>query len=103
MLRKNPRGDYPEVHETAFVDPTAILCGRVIIHEGVFIGPYAVIRADETDEQGHLEPIIIRAYSENFWASRVSSTRALVSLAAASNARGESAWVPRSITVSRLS
>lgn len=63
MLRKNPRGDYPEVHETAFVDPTAILCGKVIIHEGVFIGPYAVIRADETDEQGHLEPITIRAYS----------------------------------------
>ncbi|MEO6959154.1 MAG: carbonate dehydratase [Burkholderiaceae bacterium] len=31
MLRKNPRGDYPVVHETAFVDPTAILCGLVTV------------------------------------------------------------------------
>lgn len=50
MLRKNPRGDYPEVHETAFVDPTAILCGLVKVGPNVFIGPYAVIRADEVDE-----------------------------------------------------
>lgn len=63
MLRKNPRGDYPIVHETAFVDPTAILCGRIEVGAHVFIGPYAVIRADELDENGHLEPIIIGANS----------------------------------------
>lgn len=63
MLRKNPRGDYPEVHETAFVDPTAILCGLVKVGPNVFIGPYAVIRADEVDEDGHLDPIIIGANS----------------------------------------
>jgi carbonic anhydrase/acetyltransferase-like protein (isoleucine patch superfamily) len=39
MIRKNPRGDLPEVHESAFVDLTAILCGRVVVVENVFIGP----------------------------------------------------------------
>ena len=63
MIRKNPRGDLPNVHVSAFVDPTAILCGRVIVHENVFIGPYAVIRADEVDEHGQMEPIVIGAHS----------------------------------------
>lgn len=63
MIRKNPRGDLPQVHPGAFVDPTAILCGRVIVEENVFIGPYVVIRADEIDEDGHIEPIVIGAHS----------------------------------------
>ncbi|WP_297810069.1 carbonate dehydratase [uncultured Methylophaga sp.] len=63
MIRKNPRGDLPQVHPDAFVDPTAIVCGLVVIEENVFIGPYAVIRADELDENGNIEPIIIKAHS----------------------------------------
>jgi len=63
MIRKNPSGDQPIVHESAFVDPTAILCGRIIVHENVFIGPYVVIRADEVDESGNMEPITIGAHS----------------------------------------
>jgi carbonic anhydrase/acetyltransferase-like protein (isoleucine patch superfamily) len=63
MIRRNPRGDLPEVHPSAFVDPTAILCGRVVVHENVFIGPYAVIRADEVDELGAIEAIVIGAHS----------------------------------------
>ncbi len=63
MIRRNPNGDVPVVHETAFVDPTAILCGKVIVEENVFIGPYAVIRADEVNEHGEMEPIIIGANS----------------------------------------
>ena len=59
MIRKNPSGDLPLVPESAFVDPTAIICGKVIIGERVFIGPYVVIRADELDERGQLEPIVI--------------------------------------------
>jgi len=59
MIRRNPRGDRPEIAESAFIDPTAIICGRIIVLEDVFIGPYAVIRADETDETGHIEPIEI--------------------------------------------
>ena len=63
MIRRNPSGHLPVVHETAFVDPTAILCGRIIVEENVFIGPYAVIRADEVDEKGDRGPIVIGAHS----------------------------------------
>lgn len=60
MLRKNPSGHYPNVSEKAFIDPTAIICGNVIIEDNVFVGPYAVIRADEVDETGNMQPIIIK-------------------------------------------
>lgn len=63
MIRKNPNGDLPVIHESAYVDQTAIICGKVIVHENVFIGPYAVIRADEVNEKGEMEPIIIGANS----------------------------------------
>jgi len=63
MIRRNPNGDVPVVHETAFVDPTAILCGKVVVEENVFIGPYAVIRADEVDDAGGMEAIVIGAGS----------------------------------------
>ena len=63
MIRRNPSGHLPVVHDSAFVDPTAILCGKIIVEENVFIGPYAVIRADEVDEHGEMEPIIIGANS----------------------------------------
>lgn len=60
MIRKNPTGHTPQIHPDAFVDPTAIVCGKVIIEENVFIGPYAVVRADEVDESGDMEPILIK-------------------------------------------
>ena len=63
MIRRNPNGDMPQIHPGAYVDNTAIICGKVIIEDNVFVGPYAVIRADETDENGEMEPIIIRANS----------------------------------------
>ncbi len=63
MIRRNPSGDLPVIATSAFVDPTAILCGKVIVEDNVFIGPYAVIRADEVDEHGKLEAIVIGADS----------------------------------------
>jgi len=63
MIRKNPRGDLPQIDPSAFVDPTAILCGLVIVEKNVFIGPYAVIRADEMDADGNIDPIVIGADS----------------------------------------
>jgi carbonic anhydrase/acetyltransferase-like protein (isoleucine patch superfamily) len=63
MIRKNPQGDLPVIHESAFVDPTAIICGKIVINENVFIGPYVVIRADEVNPEGTMEPIIIGANS----------------------------------------
>ena len=53
----------PQIHASSFVDPTAIVCGKIVIAENVFIGPYAVIRADEVDESGAMEPIVIGAHS----------------------------------------
>ena len=63
MIRRNPMGDLPVVAESAFVDPTAIICGKVVIGEQVFVGPYAVIRADEVDAQGGMEAVEIGAGS----------------------------------------
>jgi acyl-[acyl carrier protein]--UDP-N-acetylglucosamine O-acyltransferase len=63
MIRKNPSGDLPVIAESAYVDKTAIICGKVIIGENVFVGPYAVIRADEVDASGGMDPIVIGANS----------------------------------------
>lgn len=63
MIRKNPRGDLPQIHESAYVDQSAIICGKVIIEENLFVGPYAVIRADEVNADGDLAPIRIRVHS----------------------------------------
>ena len=63
MIRKNPQGHLPVIHESAYVDSTAIICGKVFIGEHVFIGPYVVIRADEVDAKGEMEPIIIGSES----------------------------------------
>ena len=63
MIRKNPSGHLPVIDESAYIDKTAIICGKVIIKENVFVGPYAVIRADEVDASGDMEPIIIGANS----------------------------------------
>ncbi|WP_442838837.1 gamma carbonic anhydrase family protein [Acinetobacter baumannii] len=63
MIRKNPSGHLPLIDQSAYIDQTAIICGKVIIEANVFVGPYAVIRADEVDEQGEMQPIIIGANS----------------------------------------
>lgn len=60
MLRKNPTGHAPKVSADAFIDPTAVICGHVIIEENVYVGPYVVIRADELNAEGELAPIHIK-------------------------------------------
>lgn len=39
MLRKNPSGHLPQVSPLAYIDPTAIICGRVIVEDFVYVGP----------------------------------------------------------------
>ncbi|AXA24950.1 carbonate dehydratase [Pseudomonas putida] len=63
MIRRNPSGHLPQIAESAYIDKTAIICGKVIIKDNVFVGPYAVIRADEVDGTGDMEPIVIGANS----------------------------------------
>ena len=60
-LRPNPDGDWPQVAPTAYIDLTAQIIGNVRIDAQVFIGPNAVIRADEADDNGKILPIEIGA------------------------------------------
>ena len=39
-------GIIPVIHETAFVHPTAVIIGDVIIGPGVYVGPLASLRGD---------------------------------------------------------
>lgn len=47
MLRRNPQGDYPQIDKSAYIDPAAVIIGKVNIGKNIFVGPAAVIRADE--------------------------------------------------------
>ena len=49
MIRENTVGDLPEIDSTAWVDPSAVIIGDVKIGRNVFVGPTAVIRADEPE------------------------------------------------------
>ena len=58
-LERNGAGDFPQVAASAFVHPSAILIGNVRVGERVFIGPNAVIRADESLPGEPVEPVVI--------------------------------------------
>jgi carbonic anhydrase/acetyltransferase-like protein (isoleucine patch superfamily) len=60
-VRPNPSGDWPQVDPTAYINPTARIIGNVTIGPDVFIGPGAVIRADESDSKGHVHPVNVGA------------------------------------------
>ena len=59
MISANPSGDFPEIDGGAFVDPTARIIGNVHIAAGCYVGPYAVIRADEAGADGKVAPVCI--------------------------------------------
>ncbi len=58
-LVANPNGDMPQVDASAYIDPSARLIGNVVVGANVYVGPYAVIRADEVDADGVVKPISI--------------------------------------------
>lgn len=47
MQLPNPNGQFPEISDKAWIFETALIIGNVTIEENVFVGPNAVIRADE--------------------------------------------------------
>lgn len=49
MVEQGPDGDYPKIDKTSYVHGSAVVIGRVIIGKRVFIGPGAIIRADEAE------------------------------------------------------
>ncbi len=58
-LEPNGVGDVPKVARSAYVHDAATLIGNVVVEEEVFIGPGAVIRADEPGPDGKVKPIVI--------------------------------------------
>jgi carbonic anhydrase len=58
-IRANLVGDFPDIHPTALIDPSAQIIGNVKIGKNVFIAPLAVIRSDEPGADGNVIPIII--------------------------------------------
>ncbi len=58
-LRRNPNRDLPRVDSSAYVDPSAQIIGNVRLGPGVYVGPNAVIRADEADLSSAVAPIKI--------------------------------------------
>lgn len=60
MIGRNTVGDVPHITNSTYVHPTAVIQGNIIIEENCFIGPMAIIRADELDENGKVQPIIIK-------------------------------------------
>jgi len=59
MIRKNIAGDQPQIDNTAFVDPSAVIIGRVIIGGNTYIGPGVVLRADRFSNVDEISKIEI--------------------------------------------
>lgn len=59
MIQRNHAGDKPRIASTACVHPSAVVIGNVEIGEKVFVGPNAVIRADEPCANGKVESVVI--------------------------------------------
>ena len=47
MRLQNPQKQYPKISKSAWISETEVIVGNVTIKEDVFVGPNAVIRADE--------------------------------------------------------
>ncbi|MCK4913405.1 MAG: hexapeptide transferase [Planctomycetes bacterium] len=60
-IRPNPNGDWPQIDSASYIDPTAQVIGNVHIGSQVYVGPNAVIRADESDDNGQVNSITIGA------------------------------------------
>lgn len=58
-IRPNLVGDYPQIDPSALIDPSAQIIGNVKIAKDVFVGPMAVIRADQRGENGKVASIDI--------------------------------------------
>ncbi len=58
-LERNTAGHFPEIAPTAYIHPTATVIGKVCIGDLAWIGPHAVLRADEAGPHGTIEPIVV--------------------------------------------
>jgi len=49
----------PVISKLAYIHPSAVIIGNVEIGANVFVGPNAVIRSDEADQNNQVAPVII--------------------------------------------
>lgn len=49
----------PLISSSSYIHPSAVVIGNVKIGANVFVGPNAVIRSDETDEDNLVSPVVI--------------------------------------------
>jgi carbonic anhydrase/acetyltransferase-like protein (isoleucine patch superfamily) len=61
MIHANHAGQTPIIDSTAYIHPSAVVIGNVQIGARVFVGPNAVIRADEPGVEGKVEAIVIES------------------------------------------
>ena len=61
MISVNHAGQNPEIDQSAYIHPTAVVIGNVRIAAGCFVGPNAVIRSDEPGPGGDIAPIVIES------------------------------------------
>jgi len=59
MIRESVVGDVPQIDKTAFVDPSAIIIGRVTIGQNCYVGPGVVVRADRFSEDDAVSRIVV--------------------------------------------
>lgn len=59
MIQTNHAGDTPCIDASAYIHPTSVVIGNVHIGARVFVGPNAVIRADEPCVEGKVEAIVV--------------------------------------------
>ncbi|MBU0951474.1 MAG: carbonate dehydratase [Elusimicrobia bacterium] len=55
MINRSPDGKHPLIHNSSYIHPTAVIIGNVKIGKHVFVGPGAVIRADESKSSIFIE------------------------------------------------
>ncbi|NLU50411.1 MAG: carbonate dehydratase [Syntrophomonadaceae bacterium] len=59
-VRKSPSGDVPEIDPTSYVNPSAVIIGKVKIGKNCYVGPNVVVRNDEVDEDtGKVTAVVI--------------------------------------------
>jgi carbonic anhydrase/acetyltransferase-like protein (isoleucine patch superfamily) len=61
MIRSNVVGDKPNIDSTSFVDPSAIIIGRVDIGPNCYVGPAVVLRADRFSTDDTVSRIVLGA------------------------------------------
>jgi carbonic anhydrase/acetyltransferase-like protein (isoleucine patch superfamily) len=58
-LEPNAAADIPKIAPTAYVHQTATLIGNVVVEGKAFVGPDAVLRADELGADGTVWPVVV--------------------------------------------